>query len=116
LVDRLGRIPVTVAGALACALLVALLGEAGSVTTLTAVWFAAGAASTVVWAGLNTLIVEAVPANRAGATSVVSAFKFAGNAAAPAMWLPLYAYDPRLAFVAAGAGSVLMAGLTLRVR
>jgi MFS family permease len=116
LVDSVGRISVTVAGALACGLLVGLLGEAGSVWTLTALWTAAGAAATVVWAGLNTLIVEAVPANRAGATSVVSAFKFAGNAAAPAMWLPLYAHDPSLAFMAAGATSLLMAGLTLRLR
>jgi MFS family permease len=116
LVDRLGRVSVTVAGALACALCVALVGKAGTVATLTALWVAAGAASTVVWAGLNTLTVEAVPANRAGATSVVSAFKFAGNAAAPAMWLPLYAKDPSLAFLAAGGASVVMAGLTLRLR
>ena len=116
LVDRLGRVSVTAAGAVVCAVLVALIGEAGSVGGLTALWVAAGAATTVVWAGLNTLIVEAVPANRAGATSVVSAFKFAGNAAAPAMWLPLYSSDPRLAFLAAGAGSAVMAALTLRLR
>jgi hypothetical protein len=70
----------------------------------------------VVWAGLNTLIVEAVPANRAGATSVVSAFKFAGNAAAPAMWLPLYAADPSVAFAAAGMGSAVMGLLMLGLR
>jgi MFS family permease len=116
LVDRRGRVSVTASGALACAVLVALVGEAGSVATLVALWVAAGAATTLVWAGLNTLIVEAVPANRAGATSVVSAFKFAGNAAAPAMWLPLYSTDPRLAFLAAGAGSAVMAAITLRVR
>jgi MFS family permease len=116
LVDRIGRVSVTVYGALACALLVALIGAAQSVAGLTALWFGAGAASTVVWAGLNTMIVEAVPANRAGATSVVSAFKFAGNAAAPAMWLPLYAQDPSIAFVAAGMGSALMGALTLGLR
>jgi MFS family permease len=116
LVDDLGRVSVTAAGALVCAVLVALIGAAGSVAVLTALWVAAGAATTLVWAGLNTLIVEAVPANRAGATSVVSAFKFAGNAAAPAMWLPLYSSDPRLAFLAAGAASALMAALTLRLR
>ena len=112
LVDRRGRVSVTAAGALTCGVLVALLGEAGSVATLGALWVAAGAATTLVWAGLNTLIVEAVPANRAGATSVVSAFKFAGNAAAPAMWLPLYSIEPRLAFIAAGACSALMAAIT----
>jgi MFS family permease len=116
LVDRLGRISVTVAGALGCAVLVALIGAAGSIATLTLLWLAAGAASSLIWAGLNTLTIEAVPANRAGATSVVSAFKFAGNAAAPAMWLPLYARDVRLAFLAAGAASALVGALAVRLR
>ena len=49
------------------------------------------------WAGINTLAVEAVPDNRAGGTSVISAFRIAGNAAAPLMWLPLYHADHRLA-------------------
>jgi MFS family permease len=116
LVDRVGRIAVTVGGALACAVLVALIGVADTVAGVLALWVGAGAGSTVVWAGLNTLIVEAVPSNRAGATSMVSAFKFAGNAAAPAMWLPLYATDPSLAFAAAGMGSALMGALTLGLR
>jgi MFS family permease len=116
LVDRLGRIPVAVYGAVICAVLVAALGVVATVAGLTSVWIAAGAASTLVWAGLNTLTVEAVPANRAGATSVVSAFKFAGNAAAPAMWLPLYARDVRLAFLAAGVASGLVGALALRLR
>jgi MFS family permease len=116
LVDRLGRIAVTVAGALVCAVLVGLIGTAGSVATLTLLWLGAGAASSLIWAGLNTLTIEAVPANRAGATSVVSAFKFAGNAAAPAMWLPLYARDVRVAFLAAGAASALVGAVALRLR
>jgi MFS family permease len=116
LVDRFGRISVTVAGAAASAVLVALIGAAGSVSGLTALWIGAGAASALLWAGLNTLTVEEVPSNRAGATSVVSAFKFAGNAAAPAMWLPLYARDVRLAFLAAGAAAALVGALTLRLR
>ena len=95
LVDRLGRVEVALLGAGACAVIVALMGEATSVAALSALWFAVGAASSLLWAAINTMTVEAVPANRAGATSVVSAFKFAGNAAAPAMWLPLYALDVR---------------------
>jgi MFS family permease len=71
-------------------------------------WFLTGLGSALLWAGVNTLAVEAVPGNRAGGTSVVSAFKFAGNAAAPVMWLPLYHADPRLGFVAAA----VMAALT----
>ena len=111
LVDRFGRVPVSVAGALACALLVAALGSADSVWLAALLWFAAGAGSSLVWAGLNTLAIEAVPGNRAGATSVFSAFKFAGNAAAPVMWLPLYAVDARLAFLGAGVVAALVAGL-----
>jgi MFS family permease len=116
LVDRFGRISVTVAGALICAVLVGLIGAAGTIEGLTLLWLAAGAASSLIWAGLNTLTIEAVPANRAGATSVISAFKFAGNAAAPVMWLPLYANDVRLAFLAAGGASALVGALALRLR
>ena len=116
LVDRVGRISVTVTGAILCAALVAPIGAAGSVATLALLWLGAGAASSLIWAGLNTLTIEAVPANRAGATSVISAFKFAGNAAAPAMWLPLYANDVRLAFLAAGGASALVGALALRLR
>jgi MFS family permease len=107
-VDRFGRVPVVLAGALVCAGLVAALGFAPSAGALAALWFATGLGSALVWAGLNTLAVEAVPGNRAGGTSVVSAFKFAGNAAAPVMWLPLYHVDPHLGF----AGAATMAALT----
>src|SRR3954470_13267523 len=107
-VDRYGRVPIAVAGATACALLVAALGLAPSAAALGALWFATGLGSALIWAGVNTLAVEAVPGNRAGGTSVVSAFKFAGNAAAPVMWLPLYHADPRLGFL----GAAVMAGLT----
>ena len=79
-------------------------------------WFATGLGSTLVWAGINTLAVEAVPGNRAGGTSVISAFRFAGNAAAPLLWLPLYANDVRLAFLAAGGASALVGALALRLR
>ena len=116
LVDRIGRISVTVAGAAICAVLVGLIGAAGSLAGLALLWLAAGAASSLIWAGLNTLTIEEVPANRAGATSVISAFKFAGNAAAPVMWLPLYARDVRLAFLAAGAASALVGAIALRLR
>jgi MFS family permease len=107
-VDRYGRVPIVLAGAAACAVLVAALGIAPTAAALGALWFATGLGSALIWAGINTLAVEAVPGNRAGGTSVVSAFKFAGNAAAPIMWLPLYHADPRLGFL----GAAVMAGLT----
>jgi MFS family permease len=117
-VDRYGRVPVALAGTAVCAVLVAALGFAPTAAALALLWFLTGLGSALVWAGINTLAVEAVPGNRAGGTSVVSAFKFAGNAAAPVMWLPLYHVDPRLGFL----GAALMAALTgafvapLRVR
>ncbi len=116
LVDRAGRIPVAVVGSAACAVVVAGMGLAGSPAAFAALWAAAGLGSTLVWAGLNTLMVEAVPANRAGATSVVSAAKFGGNAAAPLLWLPLYHADVRLAFAAAGAAAALAGALALGLR
>ena len=116
LVDRFGRVPVAVAGSLTCAMLVTAIGGADTVALTAALWFGAGAGSSLVWAGLNTLAIEAVPGNRAGATSVFSAFKFAGNAAAPLMWLPLYIVDPRLAFLAAGAVAATVAAFALQLR
>src|SRR3954451_16162303 len=107
-VDRFGRVPVAVTGAVACALLVAALGFAGSAAALAVLWFLAGAGSALVWAGVNTLAVEAVPGNRAGGTSVVSAVKVAGNAAARVMWLPLYHVAPALGFL----GAAVLAGMT----
>lgn len=115
-VDRFGRVPVAAAGALGCAVGVAALGPAGSAPVLAALWFAVGVGSNVMWAGLNTLMVEAVPANRAGATSFVSGFKFAGAAAAPVMWLPLYDVDPRLAFAGAALAAAGVAVLAWPLR
>jgi MFS family permease len=115
LVDRHGRVPVAFTGAVLSAVLVALIGEAGSPGLTAVLWFGAGAASTLVWAAINTLAIESVPGNRAGATSVVSAFKFAGNAAAPALWLPIYGADVRLAFIGAGILALLVGALTLQV-
>jgi MFS family permease len=112
-VDRFGRIGVAVAGAIVSAGLVALIGFAGSPGLTAALWLAVGAASSLVWAGLNTLVIEAVPDNRAGATSVFGAFKFAGNAAAPLMFLPLYTADEHLAFVGAGVLAATVAAFSL---
>jgi MFS family permease len=115
-VDRFGRVATVAVGSLVSAAVVALIGVAGTAGGTAALWFVAGAGSTVAWVGLNTLAVEAVPANRAGATSVVSALKFAGNAAAPLMWLPLYNRDPSLAFIGAAAMALLAAVLVMPLR
>jgi MFS family permease len=115
-VDRYGRVQVAVVGIAACAVLVALLGIAPTPVWLGALWFATGLGSTLVWAGINTLAVEAVPDNRAGGTSVISAFRFAGNAAAPLLWLPLYHADHALGFVGAGVLAAVTAAFILPLR
>jgi MFS family permease len=115
-VDRYGRVPVALAGSAVCAVLVAALGFAQTPAVLAALWFAAGLGSALIWAGINTLAVEAVPGNRAGGTSVVSAFKFAGNAAAPLLWLPLYHVDPRLGFLGAAVVAALTGAFVLPLR
>jgi MFS family permease len=115
-VDRFGRVAAVAVGSVVCAVVVALIGVAGSAGATAALWFVAGAGSTVAWAGLNTLAVEAVPENRAGATSVVSATKFAGTAAAPIIWLPLYNSKPSLAFIAAAVTALLAAVLVMPLR
>ena len=109
-VDRFGRVVTVLVASLVCAVLVAGLGLVSTVAGLAILWLAAGVGNNFVWAGLNTLAVEAVPSNRAGATSLVGALKFAGNAAAPVMWLPLYLHDPKLGFLAAS-GMAVATGL-----
>jgi len=115
LVDRYGRVPVACAGALVCAVAVPLLGVVPSAGWLAACWLAAGIGSALVWAGLNTLAVEAAPANRAGAVSFIGAWKFAGNAVAPLVWVPIYEIRTTLAFTLAGAGCLVLAETVRRV-
>lgn len=112
-VDRFGRVPMVVAGSIASAILVAAVGVAPGPFAVAAVWTLAGAGSALVWAGLNTLAVEAVPSNRAGGTSVIGAFKFGGSAIAPLLWLPLFHADVRLGFIGAGCMTALAAAFVL---
>jgi MFS family permease len=109
LVDRTGPCPVVIAGALASAAMIAVIGVAGSVGLMAAAWLAAGAGSSFVWGGLNTLAVQSAPRNRAGAISVVGAFKFSGNAIGPLLWLPLYLGQPELAFATAAVACAAIA-------
>src|SRR4051794_14352672 len=116
LADRRGRVSAALVGASGCAAAIPFLGIADSPSGLAAAWLSAGVGSAFVWAGVNTMAVEAVPGNRAGATSVVSAFKFAGSACAPLLWLPQYRIGPGTAFTAAAAGSVALGAAVLQVR
>ena len=104
----------TVAGSLACAVIVPLLGLVQTVGLLALVWAIAGVGSAVLWTGLNTLTVEAAPANRGGAVSFIGSWKFAGNAAGPVLWLPIYMQQEWLAFALAGVACVVMAATVRR--
>lgn len=109
IVDRSGRPAAALGGALVCTAGVLGLAFAPTVWSLALVYFAVGCASAFVWAGLNTIVVESFPGNRAGATSVYSAFKFAGVAIAPLVYVPLFEVDTRAPFLLAAAFSFLMA-------
>ena len=115
LADRRGPATASAAGALVCAVALPLTGIADSALGVSAAWTLAGVGSALVWSGLGSLAVEAVPGNRAGATSVYSAFRFAGLALAPVVWLPLFHADPQLPFLVAGALSLLVCPLVLRL-
>ena len=108
LVDRLGPAPVIGLGTVLALVIVPPLGVVQATAALAALWFAAGAASQLIWAGLNTLTVRSAPANRAGAVSLIGAFKFAGNAIAPLVLLPLYDTREWLPFAAAAACTALI--------
>lgn len=116
LADRRGRVTAVLAGAAISAVAIGAVGLAGTVAELALFWAVAGAGTALIWAGLNTMAVEAVAGNRAGALSVVSAFRFAGNAIAPVLWLPLYEARASTAFLVAGAGCVALGLIVLGLR
>ena len=99
--DRWGRRTVVVTGTVATALCTAILAVAPGPWTFAAGYLAAGGAAAFMWSGLHTLAVEALPAQRGGASSVYNTFRFGGAACAPVFFTPLYA--------AAGAGPVYWA-------
>ena len=103
LVERIGARRGAVIGSVIGAAFVALLGIASSPVVLALVWTAGGAASALLWAGLNTIAVESSDTNRAGVVSAYQASKFVGAAAAPVAWLPLYHASVPLVFACAAA-------------
>jgi MFS family permease len=98
LVERVGGRRGAVIGAIVGAAFVALIGIADSPLLLALVWTAGGAASALLWAGLNTIAVGSSETNRAGVVSAYQASKFVGAAAAPVVWLPLYHASAPLVF------------------
>jgi len=115
-VQKIGRIPAVVIGALMSAACVAPLGFSTEPWQLAALWTLAGAGSVLLWTGLNTLAVESVPENRGGAASVFGAFRFAGSALSPYVFLPLYNTDPSRAFVACAVAACVIVPLAIAIR
>jgi MFS family permease len=99
--DRIGAARAATIAACVCAVAVGPMGVVSGAPAYALLWFGAGCGAALLWAGLNTVAVEAVPANRAGAVSVFAAFKFAGTAVAPLVWLPVYSSSPAAAFACA---------------
>jgi MFS family permease len=115
-VQIIGRVPAVIIGALFSALCVAPLGITVTPWQLAALWTLAGAGSVLLWTGLNTLAVEAVPENRGGATSMFGAFRFAGSALSPYVFLPIYNVAPEHAFFACAVAACAIVPLAVAIR
>jgi len=111
--DRAGRPLTTLLGTVACTGGVLCLAFAPGAWSLALVYLAIGCASAFVWAGLNTIVVESFPRNRAGAVSAYSAFKFVAVAVAPLVYVPIFQADSRLPFLVAAGFSAVTAVLVL---
>ena len=114
LVDRIGAHRGAVIGSLVGAAFVRRSAFADTPLVLALVWTAGGAASALLWAGLNTIAVESSETNRAGVVSAYQASKFVGAAAAPVTWLPLYHASAPLVFGCAAAVTLAVIPFTPR--
>lgn len=99
LIDRIGARRTVLAGALAGAVLVAVVGTIGVAAIAATAWFVAGVASQFLLVGVNAAVLGAQGGNRGGAVSVVQSLRFAGAALAPIALTPLYAVHPSASFL-----------------
>ncbi|WP_433612965.1 MFS transporter [Prescottella agglutinans] len=99
LIDRIGARRTVMIGALAGAVLVAVVGTVGSAAVAALAWFVAGVASQFVLVGVNAAVLGAEGGNRGGAVSVVQSLRFSGAALAPLALTPLYAVHPGMSFL-----------------
>jgi MFS family permease len=116
LVERVGASRGAQIAAGAGGLCVVPIGYATGTLTIALLWTAAGCASALLWAGLNTLAVRSSDTNRAGVVGVYQAFKFVGSAAAPLLYLPIYAHSPGAAFAVAALVGMLVIPVVSLVR
>jgi MFS family permease len=103
LVGRVGAARCGVVATVGAGAATLFLGHLESVAAIAVLWACAGAFASLFNISLQNLTLDAAPKNLAGGTSLVSALRFAGSAIAPAVWLPIFAMAPALAFTAAGA-------------
>jgi MFS family permease len=113
IVDRGNRPRIAFLGGVACAATVLSLVFAPSPWSFGLLYFAVGLAGAFAWTGLNTIVVESFPTNRAGVVSAYSAFKFVGVALSPIVYVPLFNESTRLPFVLAASLSAMFAVLVL---
>ncbi|MAG36354.1 MAG: hypothetical protein CL878_08930 [Dehalococcoidia bacterium] len=106
--DRWGRRTVVATGTLGTALCTVLLGAAPGPWSFAVGYLVAGGAAAFMWSGLHTMAVEALPAQRGGASSVYNTFRFAGAACAPVLYTPLYAATGAAPVFWAAAGASLL--------
>lgn len=112
-VDRFGARRCVLLGALAGAVLVALVGTLGSLILVGIGWALAGVAAQLLLVGLNASVLAGGGANRGGAVSVVQALRFLGAAAAPVALTPLYGVHPSVAFLVPTLALALLAPVLL---
>lgn len=112
-VDRFGARRCVLLGALAGAVLVALVGTLGSLILVGVGWALAGVAAQLLLVGLNASVLAGGGANRGGAVSVVQALRFLGAAAAPVALTPLYGVHPSVAFLVPTLALALLAPVLL---
>ncbi|MBI3970658.1 MAG: MFS transporter [Chloroflexi bacterium] len=108
--DRFGRLPVSAAGTVGAAAVLALVPLAPSPPAIGVLLFLGGIAVAALWAGLTTLAVSSSSERRATASSIFNAWKFVGYALAPVVYVPVYS---QLGFAAAFTASAGATGAIL---
>ncbi|HEU5472458.1 MAG TPA: MFS transporter [Actinophytocola sp.] len=98
-IDRFGGRVSVLAGALAGAVPVALVGVLPWLPAVAVLWALAGVATQFLLVGVNALVLSGDGGNRSGDISVVQAFRFFGLALTPVALTPVYHLSPAAAFL-----------------
>ncbi len=116
-IDRVGGRRSALAGSLAGAVPIAVIGLLPWLPGVVALWAFTGLCTQFLMVGANTLVLSGDGIeNRAGAVSVVQAFRFIGAALAPIAFTPVYHVWVPAAFLVPAALLVITAPVALRAR